>query len=614
MAVNYRDNTPFEGDNHTVGELAEAIRTKMYGVDVREPIAQAVEKMENWTKGNNIGNIIATPTKVFANLSALQSAYPNGADGIMVTADNGHKYFWQSNSWTDGGEYQTSADENLSFLDLSTSTTDANSLTTSKKYWIYASDLDKAKSLHFPVKEDLSTLTVKAYNSNFLMQTSESENYQFVRFKTNGNWNGWKKRNISNSVLLYLTSGNSQNINNANTLIEDNSVFWLNITSKSDAVTLNYPPVVDFGALYVNSYTENFVIQIFETLNGSWARTKNNGVWGAWKNKALGDVTDFLYILENNENDVEDANELIATSKKWLTIESVAVAESLNYPAIKGKGILTIDALSSNYVLQTYKTGTDNFVRSKTDGFWNGWVNLNAAGLSNASVSGLAQFKKFGVIGDSLSVGHFSNNSNRNLWYSWPQSLARSLGNRAVNFGTSGDTVLTWWSTHASNGKNLLGSSGNKCQAYVVALGVNDQAYVSLGTIDDVKDDYSQNSDTFYGGYARILSYIHEVNPQAPIFCLTDVWLNSTRSAQYDEAVRSIVADNRFKNFCILVDMARDARSDFSVVKKEGYMMNDHNNAAGYSIGGKIVDRYIGVAWEKSNFTTVNVAEIDFDE
>lgn len=108
MAVNYRDNTPFEGDNHTVGELAEAIRTKMYGVDVREPIAQAVEKMENWTKGNNIGNIIATPTKVFANLSALQTAYPNGADGVMVTADNGHKYFWSNNQWTDGGVYQSS--------------------------------------------------------------------------------------------------------------------------------------------------------------------------------------------------------------------------------------------------------------------------------------------------------------------------------------------------------------------------------------------------------------------------------------------------------------------------------------------------------------------------
>lgn len=106
MAVNYRDNTPFEGDNHTVGELAKAIRTKMYGVDVREPIAQAVEKMENWTKGNNIGQIVATPTKVFEDLEDLQNSYPNGADGVFVTVDNGHKYYWQNNQWNDGGAYQ----------------------------------------------------------------------------------------------------------------------------------------------------------------------------------------------------------------------------------------------------------------------------------------------------------------------------------------------------------------------------------------------------------------------------------------------------------------------------------------------------------------------------
>lgn len=107
MAVNYRDNTHFEGDNHTVAELAEAIRTKMYGVDVREPIAQAVEKMENWTKGNNIGVITNTPTKTFADLEDLQNSYPNGADGVMVTVDDGHKYFWSNGQWTDGGVYQS---------------------------------------------------------------------------------------------------------------------------------------------------------------------------------------------------------------------------------------------------------------------------------------------------------------------------------------------------------------------------------------------------------------------------------------------------------------------------------------------------------------------------
>ncbi|OQQ91362.1 SGNH/GDSL hydrolase family protein [Ligilactobacillus salivarius] len=107
MTVEYRDETPFTGDNHTPTELANAIRTKKYGESVREPIAQAVEKIANAVLGQNIGNVVATPTKVFDNLSKLKEAYPNGADGVMVTVDNGHKYFWQDNQWVDFGIYQS---------------------------------------------------------------------------------------------------------------------------------------------------------------------------------------------------------------------------------------------------------------------------------------------------------------------------------------------------------------------------------------------------------------------------------------------------------------------------------------------------------------------------
>ena len=103
MVVEYRDETPFTGDNHTPTELANAIRTKKYGKDVREPIAQLADKLSNAVLGQNIGNVVATPTKVFDNLAELQKTYPNGADGVMVTVDNGHKYFWQDNQWKDFG-------------------------------------------------------------------------------------------------------------------------------------------------------------------------------------------------------------------------------------------------------------------------------------------------------------------------------------------------------------------------------------------------------------------------------------------------------------------------------------------------------------------------------
>ena len=46
MAVEYRDETSFTDDKHTLTEIAKAIRTKKYGKDVREAMAQSVEISE----------------------------------------------------------------------------------------------------------------------------------------------------------------------------------------------------------------------------------------------------------------------------------------------------------------------------------------------------------------------------------------------------------------------------------------------------------------------------------------------------------------------------------------------------------------------------------------
>lgn len=50
---------------------------------------------------------ISSVPETFANLSALQSTYPNGKTGLFVTADTGHKYIWANGSWTDSGIYQS---------------------------------------------------------------------------------------------------------------------------------------------------------------------------------------------------------------------------------------------------------------------------------------------------------------------------------------------------------------------------------------------------------------------------------------------------------------------------------------------------------------------------
>lgn len=45
------------------------------------------------------------------NADVLKSKYPNGADGIFVTADTGHKWIYLDGSWKDCGNYQSTAVE-----------------------------------------------------------------------------------------------------------------------------------------------------------------------------------------------------------------------------------------------------------------------------------------------------------------------------------------------------------------------------------------------------------------------------------------------------------------------------------------------------------------------
>lgn len=70
------------------------------------------ERMDN--QENDLNNSIneklskiSSVPETFANLAALKSKYPNGSNGLMVAADNGHKYIWNGKEWVDAGVYQS---------------------------------------------------------------------------------------------------------------------------------------------------------------------------------------------------------------------------------------------------------------------------------------------------------------------------------------------------------------------------------------------------------------------------------------------------------------------------------------------------------------------------
>ena len=68
---------------------------------------------------NYINDYLSKVTVVpetFTNLAAIQAKYPSGKNGLMVAADNGHKYIWANNVWTDAGVYQAAGIANGSIV------------------------------------------------------------------------------------------------------------------------------------------------------------------------------------------------------------------------------------------------------------------------------------------------------------------------------------------------------------------------------------------------------------------------------------------------------------------------------------------------------------------
>ena len=55
---------------------------------------------------------INTNLKAFKTLDDLKKTYPNGADGIFIAWDTGHKYSWIDNAWVDGGLFQSGSSIN----------------------------------------------------------------------------------------------------------------------------------------------------------------------------------------------------------------------------------------------------------------------------------------------------------------------------------------------------------------------------------------------------------------------------------------------------------------------------------------------------------------------
>lgn len=114
------------------------------------------------------GVIDGSPRGVYASLSALQTEYPSGANGIFVCTDNGHWYYYDGSAWADGGIYQSAGVKGIQ----------SNLLSNLYRHDYVIEDLASGDNYFISFYSDVNT-SIKLYNAfSYALSRIVCYNYQ----------------------------------------------------------------------------------------------------------------------------------------------------------------------------------------------------------------------------------------------------------------------------------------------------------------------------------------------------------------------------------------------------------------------------------------------------
>lgn len=211
-------------------------------------------------------------------------------------------------------------------------------------------------------------------------------------------------------------------------------------------------------------------------------------------------------------------------------------------------------------------------------------------------------FRKVAVVGDSLSSGEMESLNEKGgkgyhdyFEYSWGQFMARAAGCEVLNFSRGGMTASEYMDSFAD--ANDFFNPEKACQAYIIALGVNDlfntDSDIEFGTLEDIDlTDYRNNKKTFIGYYAQIIQKYREISPKSRIFLMTMV-------PEREEIREDILKHRKFLyqlsemfDFVYVLDFCEYAPRYDEEFHKHFYV-GGHLNAMGYMLTAQMVMTYI---------------------
>lgn len=212
-------------------------------------------------------------------------------------------------------------------------------------------------------------------------------------------------------------------------------------------------------------------------------------------------------------------------------------------------------------------------------------------------------FRTIGCVGDSLSSGEFESLNEKGekgyhdyFEYSWGQYMARMAGSKVYNFSRGGMTAKEYCESFAD--ENDFWAADKACQAYIIALGVNDvyNQQQEPGSVNDIDlADYRHNRPTFAGYYGQIIQRLKKIQPDAKFFLMT-MPREENRTEEMNlagDAHAALLYDlaKLFSNTYVL-DLRRYAPVYDSQFKKQFYL-GGHMNPCGYILTARMVTSYI---------------------
>lgn len=213
-------------------------------------------------------------------------------------------------------------------------------------------------------------------------------------------------------------------------------------------------------------------------------------------------------------------------------------------------------------------------------------------------------FRTIGCIGDSLSSGEYEiheEDGTKNYYdlyeYSWGQFISYRTGSKVYNFSKGGMTAKVYNESFAE--ENDFWNKEKACQAYIIAMGVNDLLNCQnpkIGSTGDIcREDWEKNQDTFAGEYGKIIQRLKEIQPDAKFFLVT-----MPKETKRDE----VAVEKKEAYAKLLYDMAEFFDNTYVIDLyqygpvydedfRKMFFYNNHMNPCGYELTAKMIMSYI---------------------